>query len=179
MATQTSPIALPHSSGENALLVFIPLPTGASLTAFRLLAQFTIQPFFQQMRVEKQLGYVASSRYLRCADRDGLLFALQSSKLAPMALYDHCQHFLADLVIPDQATIEHAQHHFIQQLARLTPKEQALNTLRQLNGLASYDPHEPIHRDQLITLQAALLTMSPEWLTLFTSSCGNSLIARE
>jgi coenzyme PQQ biosynthesis probable peptidase PqqF len=69
--------------GDTALLVFIPLPEGASLAALRVLAQFCEPPFFQRLRVEQQIGYVVSCRYQRVADRDGLLMALQSPDRRP------------------------------------------------------------------------------------------------
>lgn len=69
---------LVYPGGDTALLVFIPLPDGASLAALRLLAQHCEPLFFQRLRVEQQIGYVVSCRYQRVADRDGLLMALQS-----------------------------------------------------------------------------------------------------
>ncbi len=69
---------LVYPGGDTALLVFIPLPDGASLAALRLLAQHCEPLFFQRLRVEQQIGYVVSCRYQRVADRDGLLMVLQS-----------------------------------------------------------------------------------------------------
>ncbi len=74
---------LVYPGGDTALLVFIPLPDGASLAALRLLAQHCEPLFFQRLRVEQQIGYVVSCRYQRVADRDGLLMALQSRIAAP------------------------------------------------------------------------------------------------
>ncbi len=62
---------LVYPGGDTALLVFIPLPDGASLAALRLLAQHCEPLFFQRLRVEQQIGYVVSCRYQRVADRTG------------------------------------------------------------------------------------------------------------
>jgi len=96
-------LSVDHHSGDSALLLFLPCPAEVSLAALRALALLMEPRFFQRMRVEQQIGYVASCRYHRCADRDGILFALQSPGIAPDALLAQCQLFLQQLTIPDDA----------------------------------------------------------------------------
>ncbi|MFR3707916.1 MAG: hypothetical protein ACLTXH_11900 [Enterobacter hormaechei] len=60
---------IPHASADSALLVFIPLPPGASLAALRLLALCCEPQFFQRLRVEQQIGYVVSCRIAYCRSR--------------------------------------------------------------------------------------------------------------
>ncbi|WP_105538776.1 hypothetical protein [Cronobacter turicensis] len=43
-------------------------------------------PFFQHMRVEKNIGYVAQCQWHTCAGYEGLLALLQSPHLSPDAL---------------------------------------------------------------------------------------------
>lgn len=87
-----------HRSQEQALLLFIPLPRQdeATLAAGRALALLYEPRFFQRLRVDQQVGYVVSCRYMRCADRDGILFLLQSPDRPPAQLLRHCKSFLRD-----------------------------------------------------------------------------------
>ncbi|EKS1846832.1 hypothetical protein QBD22_003789 [Cronobacter muytjensii] len=43
-------------------------------------------PFFQHMRVERNIGYVAQCQWHACAGYEGLLALLQSPHLSPEAL---------------------------------------------------------------------------------------------
>ncbi len=95
--------------GDTALLVFIPLPDGASLAALRVLAQRCEPLFFQRLRVEQQIGYVVSCRYQRVADRDGLLMALQSPDRRAVELLRCCKTFLRQLPPLDEAAFRPLQ----------------------------------------------------------------------
>ncbi len=132
---------LTFPGGDTALLVFIPLPEGASLAALRVLAQRCEPLFFQRLRVEQQIGYVVSCRYQRVADRDGLLMALQSPDRRAVALLRCCNTFLRQLPPLDEATFRPLQQRLAAQVRTRTPPEaQALAVLRQKYGLAELTP---------------------------------------
>lgn len=86
-------------SSDQALLLFIPLSDqdNCALAALQALALFIAPRFFQRLRVEQQIGYVVSARYERCADVDGLLFALQSPDISWQQLLEHCKRFLHEM----------------------------------------------------------------------------------
>lgn len=94
-----------HPGKDSALLLFLPCPPAVPLAALRALALLMEPRFFQRMRVEQQIGYVVSCRYHRCADRDGILFALQSPDIAPDALLAQCHTFLQQPRIADDPQI--------------------------------------------------------------------------
>ena len=106
---------LVYPGGDTALLVFIPLPDGASLAALRLLAQHCEPLFFQRLRVEQQIGYVVSCRYQRVADRDGLLMALQSPDRRAGELLRCGKDFLRQLAPMDEATFRPLQQRLAAQ----------------------------------------------------------------
>ncbi|MBH2958622.1 pyrroloquinoline quinone biosynthesis protein PqqF [Serratia marcescens] len=74
------PITLTESGAESALLQFYPLPNGEAegRWALRVLAQLYAPRYFQRLRVDRNVGYVVQCAFHRCADAEGLLFALQS-----------------------------------------------------------------------------------------------------
>lgn len=88
-----------HRSAEQALLLFVPLPDqdATTLAAARALALLYEPRFFRRLRTEQQIGYVVNCRYLRSADRDGIVFLLQSPDCPPARLLRHCKNFLRDV----------------------------------------------------------------------------------
>ncbi|MGF3146453.1 pyrroloquinoline quinone biosynthesis protein PqqF [Cronobacter sakazakii] len=72
---------LPASGTDSALLLFVPLVASQREAATALHA-----PFFQHMRVENNIGYVAQCQWHTCAGYEGLLALLQSPHLSPDAL---------------------------------------------------------------------------------------------
>ncbi|ELY5886018.1 pyrroloquinoline quinone biosynthesis protein PqqF [Cronobacter sakazakii] len=72
---------LPTNGTDSALLLFMPLVASQREAATALYA-----PFFQHMRVENNIGYVAQCQWHTCADYEGLLALLQSPHLSPDAL---------------------------------------------------------------------------------------------
>ncbi len=74
------PVTLTESGAEHALLQFYPLPNGEAegRWALRVLAQLYAPRYFQRLRVDRNVGYVVQCAFHRCADAEGLLFALQS-----------------------------------------------------------------------------------------------------
>ena len=79
------------SSRDRAILLFCPLPASAR---WQLLAQIYEPHFFQQLRVDRQVGYVVSCRFHYCAGESGILFALQSPNWEYAALWQAIEDFL-------------------------------------------------------------------------------------
>lgn len=159
--------------GEGAaLLVFIPLPEGASLAALRVLAQFCEPPFFQRLRVEQQIGYVVSCRYQRVADRDGLLMALQSPERRPGELLRCCKTFLRQLDPMDEATFRLLQQRLAAQArTRVPPKVRALDALRQEYNLPGVTPQaaDALRVEEVVALWREMTRRRRRWRVLFTT----------
>lgn len=79
------------SSRDRAILLFCPVPASAR---WQLLAQLYEPHFFQQLRVDRQVGYVVSCRFHYCAGESGILFALQSPDWEYAALWQAIEDFL-------------------------------------------------------------------------------------
>ncbi|HBT4718239.1 TPA: pyrroloquinoline quinone biosynthesis protein PqqF [Klebsiella quasipneumoniae subsp. similipneumoniae] len=163
---------LTFPGGDTALLVFIPLPEGASLAALRVLAQRCEPLFFQRLRVEQQIGYVVSCRYQRVADRDGLLMALQSPDRRAVALLRCCNTFLRQLPPLDEATFRPLQQRLAAQVRTRTPPEaQALAVLRQKYGLAELAPQaaDALRVEEVDDLAYEMSRRRRRWRVLFTA----------
>ncbi|WP_407313020.1 pyrroloquinoline quinone biosynthesis protein PqqF [Pseudomonas sp. nanlin1] len=99
---------------EHALLLFCPAPSPsmADEAAWRLLAQWLQGPFYQQLRVERQLGYAVFSGVRQIAGRCGLLFGVQSPHASLGQILGHIEAFIARLgswVEQADAAAVHAQ----------------------------------------------------------------------
>ncbi|ELY3739556.1 pyrroloquinoline quinone biosynthesis protein PqqF [Cronobacter sakazakii] len=79
---------LPANGADNALLLFVPLVASQREAVTALQA-----PFFQHMRVENNIGYVAQCQWHTCAGYEGLLALLQSPHLSPDALLNETTAF--------------------------------------------------------------------------------------
>ncbi|MRE40376.1 pyrroloquinoline quinone biosynthesis protein PqqF [Klebsiella quasipneumoniae] len=157
---------------DTALLVFIPLPEGASLAALQVLAQRCEPLFFQRLRVEQQIGYVVSCRYQRVADRDGLLMALQSPDHRAVALLRCCKTFLRQLSPLDEATFRLQQQRLDAQVrARTPPEAQALAALRQKYALPALTPQavDALRVEEVIDLAYEMARRRRRWRVLFTA----------
>lgn len=157
-------LTISHHSRDNALLLFLPCPSGISLAALRALALLMEPRFFQRMRVERQIGYVVSCRYQRCADRDGILFALQSPEVTPDVLQAECQTFLQQLQIPDEVeTLAILQSRLYGRLKSAMEVTERLQTgLRQAQGLDDLD-EGAIGSLTLATLRQAQQRLLSAW----------------
>jgi len=84
---------------DAAVLVFMPLKenTAVCLAATQILASFLEPAFFQQYRVEKNIGYVVSCRFHQTARQSGILFALQSPAYDAQALLGFIDAFIAQI----------------------------------------------------------------------------------
>lgn len=169
-----------HGDQDQALLLFVPLPSEdeATLAAARALALLYEPRFFQRLRVEQQVGYVVSCRYQRCADRDGLLFALQSPDQTPAALLRHCKtflrHFSRDISDLSAAALRELQSRLSPLPAKPQPAEAALRVLRQQAGLpvlteAAIGALTP---GDLRQLHQRLMRERRRWVMLF---CGTGI----
>ena len=105
-AQHSEPPALQHTwhiepgdSSEQALLVYCPAPIGhlADEAAWRLLAHLAQTPFYQQLRVELQLGYAVFSGLRQINGQTGLLFGVQSPHASVAEIYAHIEAFIAEL----------------------------------------------------------------------------------
>ncbi|ELY4219124.1 pyrroloquinoline quinone biosynthesis protein PqqF [Cronobacter sakazakii] len=79
---------LPANGTDSALLLFVPLVASQREAVTALQA-----PFFQHMRVENNIGYVAQCQWHTCAGYEGLLALLQSPHLSPDALLNETTAF--------------------------------------------------------------------------------------
>lgn len=86
-------------SSDSALLLFCPTPTQslADEACWRLLAHLVQAPFYQQLRVELQLGYAVFSGIRQYNGQTGLLFGVQSPSASLAQILDHLQAFLKQL----------------------------------------------------------------------------------
>jgi len=166
MTTQTGMTRLLHASTDNALLLFIPLHRPEQLAALRALALIYEPRFFQRYRVEQPIGYVVHSRYMRCADEDGVVFALQSPDYSALSLLRYCRNFLRSL----NETL--AECDLVALKTRLLSREvaQPLAQLRRENGLAEPDAAqiEALTLTDLQQLHRTLIQDRRRWRVLFT-----------
>ncbi|MBA0038231.1 pyrroloquinoline quinone biosynthesis protein PqqF [Pantoea sp. BIGb0393] len=162
---------------DQALLLFMPLPhaDNASLAALRTLALMLETRFFQQLRVEKQIGYVVSARYQRVADVDGLLLALQSPNIPWRTLLGHCKRFMRDMLaeiaaIP-AANLAAWQANLAMQCLNQDNSERAQEALRQQFGLPILNRAaiQSLTLQQLQQLHYRLLRERHRWLILFAN----------
>ncbi|WP_413724084.1 insulinase family protein [Sodalis sp. RH16] len=87
---------LTQDRGDNAMILFCPPPAADVDTrlAWRLLALIYQPLFFQQLRVEQNIGYVASCGFYNTVWHEGVLFALQSPHLNGEELFQRTLSFL-------------------------------------------------------------------------------------
>ncbi|PRD15852.1 insulinase family protein [Pantoea coffeiphila] len=83
-------------SNDAAVVLFCPLngSTPQAVAAWRCLALIFQPAFFQQLRVEQNIGYVVSCRWWQVAGRSGILFCLQSPTLTHDDLWQAIDAFL-------------------------------------------------------------------------------------
>ncbi|WP_227509346.1 hypothetical protein [Klebsiella aerogenes] len=163
---------IPHASSDSALLVFIPLPEGASLAALQLLALLCEPQFFQRLRVEQQIGYVVSCRYQRIADRDGLLLALQSPDRSAGNLLRCCKTFLRQLTLCGQAEFSQLQHQLAEQNGQVRDASAtALAALRQRYHLPVAKPQDvnELQLDEIIALWREITRRRRSWQILYSA----------
>ena len=91
--------AVTTDTSEAALLLFCPTPSGslADEAAWRLLGHLLQAPFYQQLRVDLQLGYAIFSGVRQINGQTGLLFGVQSPTASLEYIVEHLQTFLQQL----------------------------------------------------------------------------------
>ena len=128
-------------SQDAAVVLFCPLTTmtAAATAAWRCLALIYQPAFFQQLRVEQNIGYVASCRFWQVAGHSGVLFCLQSPTHDHTALWQGIDQFLQRIG---------------QTLATLTP-EQLCEYRSVLQGMLDHQSDDPLaaSRDQWLQQQ--------------------------
>lgn len=174
-ARQMQPIA--HPGNENALLLFIPLldATPASLLALQVLARCYEPLFFQRLRIELQVGYAVTCRYLRCGDRDGVLLAAQSPDVPIATLLAEFKAFMRNMTAQiAQLTQEDIQQH-VQRLLHEAQGQNIATTLqrnlRREAGLAELpeETNTQLTAVDLLALHQQLLSQRRQWRMLFSS----------
>ncbi len=68
----------------------------ASRAKFSLLKQLIAAPFYQELRTERQLGYVVFSVLMPLLDAPGIGFVVQSPNTDPLGLESHVERFITD-----------------------------------------------------------------------------------
>lgn len=89
----------PTASQDAAVLLFCPLveQTPVCLAAWQLLASLFEPQFFQRLRVELNIGYVVSCRFMQSAGESGILFAVQSPSHCVEQIVGHIEAFIGDM----------------------------------------------------------------------------------
>ncbi|WP_088331963.1 insulinase family protein [Lacimicrobium sp. SS2-24] len=82
--------------GEHAVLLYLQSPDNcaANIAKTILTEQLLAAPFFNQLRTEKQLGYVVGSGYMPYNQHPGMGFYVQSPNHSPEILSRHIDEFL-------------------------------------------------------------------------------------
>lgn len=99
--------AVTVTGNDAAVLLFCPLAeqSASEHAAWRLLAALFAPRFFQQLRVEQNLGYVVSCRFQQVAGVSGILFAVQSPTHSSAAIHQAVLAFIGGMV-HEVATLE-------------------------------------------------------------------------
>ncbi|HEJ7118586.1 coenzyme PQQ biosynthesis probable peptidase PqqF [Serratia marcescens] len=131
------PVTLTESGAESALLQFYPLPNGEAegRWALRVLAQLYAPRYFQRLRVDRNVGYVVQCAFHRCADAEGLLFALQSPTFTVEQLRQLTDEFLLQMSheLPHVSAGELAQ---IQQVTQQNLQHLSTESLQRAREIA-------------------------------------------
>ena len=105
---------LPTEHPESSLVMYLQGPDQALASRARagLLAQVVSSPFFDDLRTQKELGYVVSANALPILDTPGLVFIVQSPVAGAGTLQQEVRRFVADYasVVDAMSEEEFAQH---------------------------------------------------------------------
>lgn len=91
--------AFPTTSQDAAVLLFCPLveQTPRCLAAWQIMASLFEPRFFQRLRVELNLGYVVTCRFMQSAGESGMLFAVQSPTHSVQQIVEPIAQFIDDM----------------------------------------------------------------------------------
>ncbi|WP_241440592.1 hypothetical protein [Serratia ureilytica] len=158
------PVTLTENGAEHALLQFYPLPNDEAegRWALRVLARLYAPRYFQQLRVERNVGYVVQCAFHRSADAEGLLFALQSPTFAVEQLRQltdefllQMRHELAHLGAGELALAQQALRQSVQRLSAeplQRAREIALENRHRVAQVASLPAAQLVHWQKRIFL---------------------------
>lgn len=156
---------IPHPSDDSAVLVFIPLDDPQQLAALRALALVCEPRFYQRYRVEQPVGYVASCRYHRCVDTDGILFALQSPDYPAASLIQFCADFLHDI----SSLIAQLDINPIKTQLLRVKEDREVVALREANGLTNLESEKvaALTQQDIKQLHQHVLSARHRWRILY------------
>lgn len=150
-------ITLTESGAESALLQFYPLPNGEAegRWALRVLAQLYAPRYFQRLRVDRNVGYVVQCAFHRCADAEGLLFALQSPTFNVEQLRQLTDEFLLQMH-HELAHVGAGELAQIQQALRQSLQRLSTESLQRAREIA-------LENRALIAAKPMTLTQLTDW----------------
>ncbi|WP_414148099.1 insulinase family protein [Erwinia sp. BNK-24-b] len=169
----------PTQSPDAAAIIFCPLVTTSaeSFASWQLLAALLAPRFFQQLRVEQNIGYVVSCRFQQMAGQAGLLFALQSPSLTTNKLFHHIDQFIFRMADTVAAFTTEALQESIASLARALPAASIKNSEQvsdhwlhqQLNLPLDVETYRQLSSRQLRQAYQQLSTGRCQWWRLSNS----------
>ena len=169
----------PTQSPDAAAIIFCPLVTTSaeSFASWQLLAALLAPRFFQQLRVEQNIGYVVSCRFQQMAGQAGLLFALQSPSLTTDKLFHHIDQFIFRMADTVAAFTTEALQESIASLARALPAASIKNSEQvsdhwlhqQLNLPLDVETYRQLSSRQLRQAYQQLSTGRCQWWRLSNS----------
>lgn len=129
---QQHPVMLAESGTEHALLQFYPLVYNdvEGRWALRVLAQLYAPRYFQQLRVERNIGYVVQCALYRSGEAEGLLFALQSPAFTVEQLRQFTDEFLLSMQ-HTLATLDAGELNLLQERVRQNVRQFSAEPLQR------------------------------------------------
>ncbi len=163
------PLTIPEH--DHATVVYTPLPTrDDNLIALAMVTSHLLSPlFFQEMRTEKQYGYLVGVGYVPINRYPGVAFYIQSPHTDAIALTKAIDDFIIDSLIMLQDLSEENWSHLIHGLAgQLQEKDNNLRIKSQRFWAAICNKDLLFtHKEQLVT---AILSLDFEQVKNFISS---------
>lgn len=126
------PLTLPEH--DHACVIYFPMATKSlSITAKTMLASQLLAPdFFQEMRTEKQFGYLVGVSFVPINRYPGLAFYIQSPNIKAEQLQSAIQHFITNSIQIIEQTSEDDWQHLLKGLAsQLQEKDTSLRIKSQ------------------------------------------------
>ena len=154
----------------------------ADRARFGLLAQILSSPFFQDLRTEKQLGYVVSASTLPLFEVPGIVFLVQSPLTDPLKLEKHVERFVVGYADNIAEMLDTAfERHKSALLTHILEKEKSLS--ERSNRYWSELDQEHYGFDSREQLAMAVEAMSKEefgdfYSTLFLDENRARLVVR-
>ncbi|GAB3032339.1 insulinase family protein [Bowmanella dokdonensis] len=159
---------VPCQAGDHAVLQYFQTPTADvhDIALTILTEQLLAAPFFNQLRTEKQLGYLVGSGYMPYNQHPGMGFYIQSPNHTPEALVSEIEHFLQQADLRVQTMPEEELNAIKAGVAKqLDSKDNSLSMRSQRLWLAI--GNKDWHFDQQHRLSEQILTLSREEILTF------------